>query len=194
MKAARPIRLILVLVIVGLVWPWSTRAQDWVAAEVYDQAGFAVRAARIRVDFPASAVIGLINGRPSEKALTGVDQIHNLGQNRLLVIMNNGFEAAVDQAEIRIVDETGRGRGLTCYKTGSRGEVNFYYINRRTGREELFTLCQTDLAAISFGPPLTWLWRHKQTGRCRGRPPDSEQKGSGDWIRRRPEYWNRPEK
>lgn len=178
--------------LIVLVWPLSTLAQDWVAAEVYDRAGFAVRAERMRIDFPASAVVGQINGRPVETALIGVDQIHNLGPDRMLLIRTDGTEIVVDRAEIRIVDETGRGRGLTCYKTGSRGEVNFYFIDHRTGREELFTLCQADLAAVSFGAPLTWLWRRETTGLCRSRPPGSEQKGSGDWVRLRPEYWNRP--
>ena len=192
MKAGSSIRILPWSLLIVLAWPLSTMAQDWVTAEVYDRAGFAVRAKRMRIDFPASVVVGQVNGRPIEFTLTGVDQVHNLGPDRLLLIRGDGKEIVVDRAEIRIVDETGRGRGLTCYKTGSRGEVNFYFIDQRTGREELFTLCQADLAAVSFGTPLTWLWRHESTGRCQSRPPGPEQKGPGEWFRRRPVYWNRP--
>ena len=86
---------------------------------------------------------------------------------------------------------TAKAEGSPVYKTGERGEINFYFYNHESGQEELFTICQAHVLIISFGEEAGPLKYNPRTDTYF--PPNYtlDPKTRDLLVSKDPVYWNR---
>ena len=182
-------------VVVIAAWPAPAAADTkpvWLSGEVVDIAGFAVKMLRIRGDEDGGRIQGLAAGQPVTLPFSTLVRIEYPGRLLMIATKKDGQRIEISEALIFSADESGQGRGLTCYKTGERGEINFYFFNHEIQQEELFTLCQAHVLAIYFGKKAAPLKYNPRTEQYFTSDFTSDPATGEPLILREPIYWNKP--
>jgi hypothetical protein len=164
----------------------------WLSGEMVDIGGFATKMIKIRGDQSGGRIDGLAGGRKVSLGFDSLSRIEYQGGLVFSIYLKDGREIEISNGELFSGDVNGQGRGITCYKTGERGEINFYFINHETGQEELFTICQAHVLIISFGKQAGPLKYNPKTDTYF--PPNytHDPKTQDPLISKNPVYWNQP--
>jgi hypothetical protein len=192
----KPILLFLIIAMATLFFYAPLALADsgakWLSGEIVDIGGFATKMLKIRGDAPGGRIDGMAGGRPVTYGFESLSRIEYQGGLVFSIYLKDGRKIEISNGELFSGDVDGQGRGITCYKTGERGEINFYFINHETGQEELFTICQAHVLIISFGKQAGPLKYNPKTDTYF--PPNftHDPKTQAPLISKDPMYWNQP--